>query len=152
MATERRWPAYLARAQQQGLQRSLSLPLTVQGSTLGAMNIYGFAGSAALDGHTRQQLEVFAGQASGALLLATTKADDTSLRTQLEQALSSRTVIDQALGIVMAEQRCDADQAFDLLRMRSQSSQRKLRDVAADLITHVTGQPPRDSKPFDTDH
>jgi GAF domain-containing protein len=152
MATERRWPAYIARAQQQGLLRSLSLPLTVQGSTLGAMNIYGFAGSAALDGHTRQQLEVFAGQASGALLLATTKADDTSLRTQLEQALSSRTVIDQALGIVMAEQRCDADQAFDLLRMRSQSSQRKLRDVAADLITHVTGQPPRDSKPFDTDH
>ena len=151
ITVELRWPAYLTRAREQGLQRSLSLPLTLQGSTVGAMNVYGFAGSAAFEGETRQQLEVFAGQASGALLLATSKADDTGLRAQLEQALTSRTVIDQALGILMAEQRCDADQAFDLLRMRSQSSQRKLRDVAADLITRVTGQPPRDGKPFRTD-
>ena len=152
MATELRWPAYMARAREHGLRRSLSLPLTVQGSTVGAMNIYGFDGSAALQGETRQQLEVFAGQASGALLLATSRAEDDGLRTQLEQALSSRTVIDQALGILMAEQRCNAEQAFDLLRMRSQSSQRKLRDVAADLITRVSGQPPRGGRPFDTDH
>ena len=107
------------------------------------MNIYGFDGSAALEGETRQQLEVFAGQASGALLLATSRAEDDGLRTQLEQALSSRTVIDQALGILMAEQRCNAEQAFDLLRMRSQSSQRKLRDVAADLIIHHRPTPSR---------
>lgn len=93
--------------------------------------------------------EVFAGQASGAFQLATSQARHAEVRSQLQQALSSRTVIDQALGILMAEQRCDAEQAFALLRMRSQSSQRKLREVAADLITRVTGEPPQPGRPFD---
>jgi AmiR/NasT family two-component response regulator len=67
---------------------------------------------------------------------------------QVDQALASRSVIDQALGIVMGQQRCTAEEAFGLLRMRSQSSQTKLRDVAADLIEHVTGQPAEPGKPF----
>ena len=48
----------------------------------------------------------------------------------------------------MAEQRCTAEEAFALLRMRSQSSQTKLRDVADDLIVRVTGQPAQPGKPF----
>jgi len=63
--------------------------------------------------------------------------------------LASRTVIDQALGIVMGKQQCDAEKAFALLRMRSQSSQRKLRDVATDLIVRVTGQSPLSGRRFD---
>ena len=61
---------------------------------------------------------------------------------QLEAALSSRSVIDQAMGVLMAQQRCTAEEAFDLLRAHSQSNQRKIRDIAADLITRVSGQPP----------
>ena len=61
----------------------------------------------------------------------------------------SRTVIDQAMSILMGRQRCTADQAFDLLRRRSQQSQQKLRDVAADLIVRATGQTPQPGKPFD---
>jgi ANTAR domain len=67
------------------------------------------------------------------------QAEDTA---QLEQALSSRTVIDQALGILMAQQRCTSDDAFALLRAHPQNNNRKLHDVAADLITRVSGQPP----------
>jgi AmiR/NasT family two-component response regulator len=63
-------------------------------------------------------------------------------RAQLEQALTSRTEIDQALGILMGQQRCTADEAFALLRQHSQNNNRKLRDVAADLITRVTGHAP----------
>jgi AmiR/NasT family two-component response regulator len=74
---------------------------------------------------------------------------DAEQREQLEQALASRTVIDQALGILMGQQQCTAGEAFALLRMRSQSSQQKLRDVAADLVTRVTGQPPSEGKMFD---
>jgi GAF domain-containing protein len=145
---EARWPNYLPVARSQGLRCSLSLPLTVRGETAGAMNIYGFDGQDTFTGPVRQRCEVFAGQASGALQLALGQARDTELRDQLEQALTSRTVIDQAIGILMGQQRCTADEAFALLRMRSQSSQRKLRDVAADLITRVTGQVPQQSRPF----
>ena len=49
----------------------------------------------------------------------------------------------------MAEQRCKAEEAFHLLRLRSQSSQQKLRDVAAVLVTQVGGDPLAVGKPFD---
>jgi GAF domain-containing protein len=147
---EGRWPKYLATARGQGLRCSLSLPLTVRGETAGAMNIYGFDGRDTFTGPVRQRCEVFAGQASGALQLMLGQARDSEVRDQLEQALSSRTVIDQAIGILMGQERCTADDAFTLLRMRSQSSQRKLRDVAADLVTKVSGQPPQQSRPFES--
>jgi hypothetical protein len=114
------------------------------------MNIYGFDRPGALTDPVRQRCEVFAGQASGALQLVLGQARDSEVRDQLEQALSSRTVIDQAIGILMGQQLCTADEAFTLLRMRSQSSQRKLRDVAADLVTKVTGEEPQPGTKFDS--
>jgi GAF domain-containing protein len=148
-AEEMRWPRYLTAARDQGLRSSLSLPLTVRGATAGAMNSYGFDGPEMFTDPVRQRCEVFAGQASGALQLALGQVRDSELRDQLEQALSSRTVIDQAIGILMGQERCTADDAFALLRMRSQSSQRKLRDVAADLVTKVSGEAPQQSRPFE---
>jgi GAF domain-containing protein len=147
---EVRWPNYLAVARGQGLRSSLSLPLTVRGVTAGAMNIYGFEAGDAFADPVRQRCEVFAGQASGALQLVLGQVRDSEIRDQLEQALSSCTVIDQAIGILMGQQLCTADEAFALLRMRSQSSQRKLRDVAADVITKVTGQEPQPGTKFDS--
>ena len=147
-ATEIRWPRYMTDARARGLRCSLSLPLTVRGATAGAMNNYGFDGPEMFTDPVRQRCEVFAGQASGALQLALGQAHDLELRDQLEQALSSRTVIDQAIGILMGQERCTADDAFALLRMRSQSSQQKLRDVAADMVTKVTGQAPQQSRRF----
>jgi GAF domain-containing protein len=146
---ENRWPRYVSAARSQGLRCSLSLPLTVHQVTAGAMNIYGFERTQMFTGPVGQRCEVFAGQAAGALQLALSQARASELRDQLEEALSSRTVIDQAIGILMGQQHCTADEAFALLRMRSQSSQRKLRDVAADLVTKVSGQPPQQGAPFD---
>jgi GAF domain-containing protein len=146
---EARWPNYLATARSQGLRCSLSLPLTILGETAGAMNSYGFDKPGTFTDQVRHRCEVFAGQASGALQLVLGQARESEVRDQLEQALSSRTVIDQAIGILMGQQRCTADEAFALLRMRSQGSQRKLRDVAADLVTKVTGQEPQQARPFD---
>ena len=53
----------------------------------------------------------------------------------LQDALESRDVIGQAKGILMAREGLDADEAFDVLRRASQRTNRKLRDVASDLIT-----------------
>jgi GAF domain-containing protein len=149
VATEVRWPVYMARARKQGLMSSLSLPLAPQGTSVGAMNIYRFDQAQAFDSELRQGYEIFAAQAAGALHLATLQTRQTELRNQLEQALTSRSVIDQAIGILMAEQRCQAEEAFHLLRLRSQSSQQKLRDVAAVLVTQVGGDPLAVGKPFD---
>jgi GAF domain-containing protein len=141
LRAETRWPEYRVRALEQGVRSSLSLPLAVDGSTVGAMNLYGFA-SRAFTPAVRQQAETFAAQAAAGLTLVLRNALHAEESEQLEQALVFRTIIDQALGILMAQQRCPADEAFALLRAQSQNNNRKLRDVAADLITRITGQPP----------
>ena len=115
---------------------------------MGAMNFYGFDRPEMFSGAERQPYEVFAGQAAGALQIAALRHRDAELVSQLESALSSRSVIDQAIGVLMAQQRCTAEQAFDLLRAHSQNSQRKIRDLAADMITRVSGQPPALGNPF----
>lgn len=62
---------------------------------------------------------------------------------QLRAALSSRTVIDQAIGIIMARERCDADAAFAVLRATSQNRNVKLRDIATEIVKAVSSKPPR---------
>lgn len=58
----------------------------------------------------------------------------------LREALQSRELIGQAQGILMERERITADQAFDVLRRASQHLNRKLRDVAENVVT--TGQSP----------
>ena len=81
---EIRWPDYLPSARAQGLRCSLSLPLTVDGPTVGAMNLYGFAEPNFTD-LVRHRCEVFAGQASGALQLTLGRTADHELLDQLDQ-------------------------------------------------------------------
>ncbi|WP_329273151.1 ANTAR domain-containing protein [Streptomyces sp. NBC_01451] len=61
---------------------------------------------------------------------------------QLQQAIESRPVIDQARGILMAVEACTADQAWNALRDASQHTNTKLRDVAEALVAASTGGPP----------
>ena len=82
-----------------------------------------------------------AGRCTAALEVILHQTDQALLREQLDAALRSRAVIDQALGILMAQQRCTARGAFDLPRQASQHRNRKLRDV----VTAVTGKPPESS-------
>jgi GAF domain-containing protein len=142
MTLEDRWTTYTSDALHQGLRCSLSLPLAGPEQILGAMNFYGFDEPHMFSGAERPRYEIFAAQASGALQIASLRHQDAELVNQLETALGSRSIIDQAIGVLMAQQRCTAEEAFDLLRAHSQNSQRKIRDIAADLITRVSGQAP----------
>lgn len=147
-STDTRWGEYAAGAVAAGVMCSLSLPLVVDGTTRGALNLYGYERANAFAGGERRHAEVFAAQASTALTLMMRQVDRAAVSEQLEQALASRSVIDQALGMLMGQQRCSADEAFALLRTRSQNSNRKLREVAGELIAKVTGQPPSDAPAF----
>lgn len=118
--------------------------MALEGPCLGALNVYHFELAHAFDDDLGHRAETFAAEAAGSLYPAT-RYGDAAVSEQLEQALSSRSAIDQALGILMGQQRCTADEAFTLLRRRSQNSQQKLRDVATDLISQATGQPPTPS-------
>jgi AmiR/NasT family two-component response regulator len=53
----------------------------------------------------------------------------------MRRAMETRAVIEQAKGILVAQQHCTPEQAFELLTRLSQTTHRKLRDCAADLVT-----------------
>jgi GAF domain-containing protein len=150
LAADPRWPRYRPHAIAHGIASSLSLPLSVNGDVVAALNLYGGRRDAFTDGE-RHHAETFAAQAAAALALLLRQARQSELHQQLQQAMASRSTIDQAIGILMAQQRCDAATAFDLLRRASQNRNRKLRDVAAEIITAVSGGPPAPPPDFMTE-
>jgi GAF domain-containing protein len=135
-----RWGGFSARAAANGIRSILTLPLAADG-ILGALNIYAPTPDAFGEAETRQA-EIFAASASAALALASRQASATDLTRQLREALASRTVIDQAIGIIMAQERCASAQAFAILRNASQNRNVKLRDIASQIVTGVSGEPP----------
>jgi GAF domain-containing protein len=147
---EERWDRYRVHAVAHGVVSSLSLPLLVEGESLGAMNLYS-AAPAAFMGPQRSQAETFAAQCAAALTVSLRQMRLAQIQHQLAEAMVSSGVIDQAIGILMGQQRCNAATAFDLLRKASQNRNRKLRDIAADIVTNVSGEPPQPRPRFRTD-
>jgi GAF domain-containing protein len=135
------WPEFEAQAASYGVRSCLALPLNADGQTVGALNLYARTASAFGPQETQRAAE-FAHNASGALALAVRLASYAALIDQLRSSLESRTVIDQALGIIMARERCSQDRAFSILRTASQNKNVKLRDIARSLVMSVSGEPP----------
>jgi GAF domain-containing protein len=136
------WAEFGARAAAAGVGSSLSVPLTVGDRQVGALNLY--APDAGAFGETRLRwARGIAAAVSGVLALAASRAEQARQVQDLRAALDARAVIDQALGILMAQQRCTSDEAFDILRRASQRRNVKLRDVAAGIVMGISGQPPR---------
>jgi hypothetical protein len=107
---------------------------------MGGYNFYS-TGPDAFAQDTRH-LETFAANAAGAIAVAVKLANQIQMSDDLHGALASRAVIDQATGIIMAQQRCSAAAAFDILRRASQNRNVKLRDLATEIVSTVGGEPP----------
>jgi AmiR/NasT family two-component response regulator len=84
--------------------------------------------------HGRQPAETFGGYAAVAMANAQVSDGTASLAEHANAAMDRRTVIEQANGIIMAERRCTADEAFAILAKVSQYFARDLGDVAAVLV------------------
>jgi GAF domain-containing protein len=136
-----RWPDYLPRAVEHGNLSSLSVPLAIaqEQQVTGALNIYARRPDA-FDSGSRAVATRFAPYAAVAAgnLYAYQGARD--MADNLQLALESRAVIDQAKGILMERYKLTADRAFQLLARVSMDSNRKVRDIADDLVR--TGQFP----------
>ena len=132
-AIEDRWQQFAEAATEAGVGSSLSMGIPIQDAVVGALNIYGST-ARAFDADAIELARTFAGYAAIALANAHLYASSASLAAQMREAMESRSVIDQAIGITMVQERCNANQAFDLLVRLSQASNRKLRDVAQVMV------------------
>lgn len=128
-----RWPEFRAAAADLGVGSVLSLPLDLDGSAIGGLNIY-WKREVALDDSDIPRQEAFAANASIALHNAALYEQARATVEQLETAMTSRAAIEQAKGILIAREHVDADEAFKLLVRLSQTRNRKLRDVAVELV------------------
>jgi transcriptional regulator with GAF, ATPase, and Fis domain len=143
-----RWPEFEAQAASHGIRSCLALPLTADGKPVGVLNLYARA-AAAFGAAEARRAEAFAENAAGALTLAIRMASHAALIEQLRSSLTSRAVIDQALGIIMAREHCTQARAFGILRSASQNSNVKLREIASAIVTSITGEPPQPAPPFE---
>jgi GAF domain-containing protein len=142
-----RWPLLGQALLRKGVTCVLAVPLRAEARTVGVLVLY-----AARAGHLarREVRDVLVlGQAAAAALVVRHLVDEQAqINEQLRQAVATRPLIDQALGIVMAQRRCTASQAFEVLRHASQSVNQPVRDLAAQIVATTTGRPPDAARPF----
>jgi PAS domain S-box-containing protein len=128
-----RWPRLGPAARTNQIRGVLSAPVVLDDQPIGTCN--------ALTTTTRDWTEADAGAVRafaimlGRLIGSITDArHKTELTGQLQFALTSRVLIEQARGVLMEREGVDAQRAFELLRRRARSSERKLADVASELL------------------
>lgn len=136
MREEDRWPDYAPQAVRAGVLSSLSIPLPIQEDVIGALNIYARAP------HAFGENDVAAGRAFAAYAaIAISNADNfestAELARNLQVAMESRATIEQAKGLLMARGGVTPDQAFEMLVRASQRENRKLRDIARDIVART---------------
>ena len=127
-------PRFGVLASEMGLVAAFGLPIKTPAHR-GALNVFAFV---ELSREARQLLPLLADQVMTAVGNAELYESSQTLAMHLERALESRGVIERAKGVLIARQGCDPDEAFDILRRASQRLNRKLRDIAADLVANAT--------------
>jgi GAF domain-containing protein len=136
------YPDFGQIAARHGITHTMSIGLPVEQRTIGALNIYGADGPP-FDDTTQELATAFASYAAVAVANAGVYASTATLAHNLQKALESRAVIDQAKGILMREHHCSPDVAFDLLVHRSSTSNRRLHEIAQDIVDDVQHDPSR---------
>jgi len=146
LAGDSRWPDWADRALDAGVHCSLSIGLPLRESVSGALNVYAREPHA-FDGDVVVLAETFAGYAAVAMANAHLYEGDATLVGRTRAWTDRRAVIEQAKGIIMAERRCTADEAFAVLTKLAEYSHRELHDVAAGLTTSAAHPTPADPSP-----
>ncbi len=133
MSSEERWPAYSKVAAAEGACSTLSVGMPFQHALTGAINIYA-RDAHAFDDTSVEVAETFAGYAAVAVTNVHLYESTATLASQMQEAMDSRAVIEQAKGILVAQRGGTPEDAFTLLSMASQHRNKKLRDIAAAIV------------------
>jgi putative methionine-R-sulfoxide reductase with GAF domain len=132
------WGDYGAGVVGSGIRSVLAVPLLLDGEAQGALNLYSTSVNA-FDTLAVAAAERSAVQASPILRLAVQAAQLIETNSDLMAAMKSRTIIDMALGILMAQNRCGHEEAFRILQHAAEARQVKLQSVAAAVVAAITG-------------
>ncbi|HLI56917.1 MAG TPA: GAF and ANTAR domain-containing protein [Actinomycetota bacterium] len=137
MGEDSRWRRFADVALEAGIRSLLAVPHGGNGASFGAINFY------SREPHVFTEVDrglatLFATQASvaadNARMFADAQAQRDAMAQRLQEALRSRAMIDQAIGVVMEREHLSPEEAFTMLRNASQRVNVKVRDIAAEIV------------------
>lgn len=129
---DQRWPRYIPAAAQRGVLAQVGVQLFARGRHVGGLNLYSTEHEE-VDQESVETARLLAGHVS--IVLGHVREEH-----HLNQAIQTRKVIGQAIGILMERYRIDEDRAFQFMLRASQSGNIKLRDIAQELVTTTAEQ------------
>ena len=133
LGADQRWPRFAAAAGQAGFRAVQALPMRLRDQVIGALNLFR-AAPGAFDADSVQVGQALADVATISLLHERSMRHIDTLNEQLQTALNSRVIIEQAKGKLAERLGVDMDQAFTLLRERARTSNRRLSDLARAFV------------------
>ncbi|MFF2344704.1 ANTAR domain-containing response regulator [Pseudarthrobacter sp. NPDC058119] len=145
VSSDPRWPEYRSALAAAGIASALGIPMRLDDDAGAVLDFFApvsglFSGQAVADGVR------FGEMAGKALRLAVRIASADQRAENLKSAMDTRTVIDVACGIIMAQNNCGKDHAFELLRSASNTRNQKLNEIAEALVNRFSG--PGDVKAY----
>ena len=136
-----RWPRFAPRATAAGFGSVCAFPLRLRGAVIGAMNVFGDTASTGLDTADIEIVQALADVAAIALLQERAIRRGEVLTEQLQAALNSRVIIEQAKGVVAQARGISVDEAFTLIRAYARRHNRRLDHVARAVVTDLASLP-----------
>jgi GAF domain-containing protein len=127
------WPELAAAAAEAGIVAIAGIPMHLNGTRLGALDLYHDAAHEWTDDEVAVA-QLLAGMATACIANASRLDHIQNTNLQLQEALESRIIIEQAKGIIAGERNISVDQAFTLLRSHARSNQAPLRSIADAVV------------------
>lgn len=133
-----RWPRFAPHATRAGYRSVHAFPLRLRSQVIGALNVFGSQPGASLNDDDVQIVQALADVATIGLLQERTIRRGELLTEQLQGALNSRIVIEQAKGAIAQVHGVGVDEAFALIRSYARRTNSRLSDVAHTIVTNPT--------------
>jgi len=130
---EQRWPRFAPEAIRAGFRSVNALPMRLRGTVIGALNLFQID-TGAMRGADAQTAQALADVATIAVLQHRAALEAQVVNQQLQQALTSRIVIEQAKGIISERLDLDMEAAFSALRSFTRRQNLRLADVARGVV------------------
>jgi GAF domain-containing protein len=136
-----RWPRFAPRATEAGFRSVHAFPLRLRSQVIGALNVFGGEVGGSLDDGAIQIVQALADIAAIGLLQARAIRRGEILTEQLQGALNSRIIIEQAKGAIAQVRGVSVDDAFAMIRGYARRNNRRLGDVAHLIVTDLNSLP-----------
>jgi GAF domain-containing protein len=136
-----RWPLFAPRAATAGFLSVHAFPLRLREQVIGALNVFGGIKGAKLAGDEAPIIQALADVATIGLLQERAIRRGEELTEQLQGALNSRIVIEQAKGVIAQARAVSVDEAFTLIRTFARRHNRRLIDLAQMIVSDLASLP-----------